>query len=68
MTAATARLTTMTPMTMVAVPIEDTVRMKRMTAFATDVAHLADQRPDLDLRTLIDDLHRDLLKLKEDDG
>jgi hypothetical protein len=32
----------MTPMTMVAVPIEDTVRMKRMAAFAADVAHLAD--------------------------
>ena len=66
MTAATARLLTMTPMTMIAVPITDSARIKRMTEFATDIAHLADQRPDLDLRRLIDDLYRDLNHLEEE--
>ena len=53
--------------TMIAVPIDDTVQIKRMTEFASDVTRLADQRPDLDLRALVDDLHADLLKLKEDE-
>jgi hypothetical protein len=38
----------------------------RLTEFATDAAHLADQRLDLDLRRLVDDLHRDLIELQED--
>ena len=46
--------------------IADTVQMKRMTTFAADVLELADQRLDLDLRQLVDDLHRDLIQLKED--
>ena len=49
----------MTP-TMIAVPIADTVQMRRMTEFASDVTRLADERPDLDLRALVDDLHADL--------
>jgi hypothetical protein len=53
-------------MTMVAVPITDTAELKRMFRFAADVAELADQRADLDLRGLIDQLHADLLDLKED--
>jgi hypothetical protein len=31
--------------TMVAVPITDTVQMKRLTEFAADVSQLADTRP-----------------------
>ena len=57
----------MTPMTMIAVPITETVRTKRMTEFAADVTRLADQRPDLDLRALVDDLHADLLVLRGED-
>jgi hypothetical protein len=34
--------------------IDDTARIRRLTEFATDVAHLADQRLDPDLRRLID--------------
>jgi hypothetical protein len=49
--------------TKVAVPIADTVQMKRLVAFAADVAELADRRPDLDLRDLIDQLHADLIRL-----
>ena len=56
----------MTPTTMIAVPIEDTARIRRLTEFATDAAHLADQRADLDLRRLIDDLYRDLSHLEEE--
>ena len=56
----------MTP-TMIAVPIAETVRTRRLTEFAADVTRLADQRPDLDLRALIDDLYRDLTHLEEDD-
>ena len=55
------------PMTMIAVPIAETVRTRRLTEFAADVTRLADQRPDLDLRALTDDLHADLIKLKEDE-
>ena len=51
----------MTP-TMISVPIADTVQMRRMTEFASDVTRLADERPDLDLRALVDDLHADLLE------
>jgi hypothetical protein len=35
--------------------------------FASDVTRLADERQDLDLRDLIDDLHTDLLALRGDD-
>jgi replicative DNA helicase len=46
--------------------IEDAARMRRLTEFATDAAHLADQRADLDRRKLVDDLHRDLIELEEE--
>jgi hypothetical protein len=46
--------------------IGDAARIRRLTEFAIDAAHLADQRLDLDLRALIDDLHRDLIELEED--
>jgi hypothetical protein len=52
---------------MVAVPITTNAQMRRLTEFATDVAQLADDRRiDLDLRRLIDDLHRDLNDLEEE--
>ena len=41
--------------------IEDTARIRRLTEFASDAAHLADDALDLDLRRLIDDLYRDLI-------
>jgi hypothetical protein len=53
--------------TMIPVPIAETAELQRLTAFASDVSQLADQRADLDLRALIDDLHRDLIDLKEPD-
>ena len=53
--------------TTVAVPITDTVQMRRLIEFASDVNRLADQRVDLDLRDLIDRLHADLLELRPDD-
>ena len=46
--------------------IDDTARIKRLTEFAVDAAHLADERLDLDLRRLVDDLHRDLIELEEE--
>ena len=46
--------------------IGDTARIRRLTEFATDAAHLADERIDLDLRRLIDDLYRDLSDLEEE--
>lgn len=55
-----------TTMTMVAVPIADTVQLRRLIEFASDAAHLADERLDLDLRQLVDDLHRDLIELEEE--
>ena len=56
------------PATMVAVPISDKVQMeKRLTEFASDVLELADVRPDLELRDLIDRLHADLIRLTEED-
>ena len=48
----TSRIVTMPAM--VAVPIADTAQMKRLTEFAADVLELADERPDLELRDLID--------------
>jgi hypothetical protein len=56
----------MSETTMVAVPIADTARIRRLTEFATDASHLADRRLDLDLRQLVDDLHRDLIQLEEE--
>lgn len=53
--------------TMVAVPLTDTAAMKRLTEFASEATRLADERPDLELRELIDRLHADLLVLKEED-
>jgi hypothetical protein len=41
-------------------------RVERLIGFASDVLQLADRRADLDLRRLIDDLHRDLIELQED--
>ena len=57
---------TMTAM-MVPVPITDTVQMKRLTEFAADVLELANHRPDLELRDLIDALHADLIRLTEEE-
>jgi hypothetical protein len=36
----------------------DAARIRRLTEFATDTAQMADQRRDLDLRALVDDLYR----------
>jgi hypothetical protein len=44
----------------------DAARIRRLTEFASDTAQLADQRRDLDLRALIDDLYADLIRLQED--
>ena len=63
--ATTARLVSVTT-TMVPVPITATAELRRLSEFATDVADLADHRIDLDLRRLIDDLHRDLIDLEEE--
>ena len=52
---------------MVAVPITDTVQMRRLIEFASDATRLADERPDLELRDLIDRLHADLIHLTEED-
>jgi hypothetical protein len=54
------------PMNTTAEAIEDTARIRRLTEFAADAAHLADDRADLDLRRLIDDLYRDLSDLEEE--
>ena len=55
----------MKSVTMIAAPIADTVQMKRLIDFAADVAALANDRPDLELRDLIDDLHRDLMSFDD---
>jgi hypothetical protein len=47
---------------MVAVPVGETVQMRRLVEFASDVTRLADERQDIDLRALIDSLHADLLR------
>jgi hypothetical protein len=44
----------------------DTVTIKRLIAFASDVSQLANQRPDLELRQVIDALYADLIDLKEE--
>ena len=46
--------------------IADTARIRQLTEFATDTAQMADQRRDLDLRRLVDDLYRDLIDLEEE--
>jgi hypothetical protein len=46
--------------TMIANTIADTAQMKRLTELAADVAQLADERIDLQLRERIDRLHADL--------
>ena len=53
--------------TMIAAPIAERATMKRLTEVATDAAALADRRPDLELRELVDDLHRDLVAFQADD-
>jgi hypothetical protein len=53
--------------TMVAVPLANTAQLKRLVEFAAEVNELANERRDLDLRNLIDDLHADLLELDEED-
>lgn len=40
---------------------------RRLIAFAGDVSRLADERRDLVLRQLVDDLHFDLMRLEGDD-
>jgi hypothetical protein len=52
---------------MVTVPIGDTAQMRRLVEFAADAAELADRRLDVELRDLIDNLHADLLDLKDGD-
>jgi hypothetical protein len=53
--------------TLVAVLIADTVQMKRLTEFASDITQLADERADLELRDLIADPHADLMRLRGND-
>jgi hypothetical protein len=51
--------------TMVTDPITDTA--KRLTEFAADVSQLANERRDLELRNLVDQVHSDLLRIEEED-
>jgi hypothetical protein len=51
---------------MIAVPIADTVQMKRLTEFAADVLELADERADLELREPVNEPHSDLLLRRRD--
>lgn len=44
----------------------DTARIKRLIEFTSDVAQLADQRLDLDLRRLVDGVYRDLITMEEE--
>jgi hypothetical protein len=45
----------------------DTAEIKRLTEFASDVTRLTDERQDIELRAIIDNLHIDLLALRGDD-
>jgi hypothetical protein len=63
-TAAAARIGSTMTATMVAA---DTAQIKRLTEFAAEVHELANERPDLELRALIDDLVRDLTFDDEED-
>ncbi len=47
--------------------VAESIQMRRLIEFASDTAQLADQRPDLELRELIDSLHGDLLLLRAND-
>jgi hypothetical protein len=51
---------------MTAVTITDAFEAMRLAEFAADVLELADQRADLELRELVDDLHADLLDIKDE--
>lgn len=52
---------------MIPVPIAERATMKRLTEVAADAAELADRRSDLELRELVDDLHRDLVAFQVGD-
>jgi hypothetical protein len=45
---------------------DETVQLRRLVEFASDVTRLADERRDLELRNLIDDLIEDLITAEED--
>ncbi len=51
---------------MVTAPSAGTAELRRLIQFAADVSQLANQRADLDLHRLIDDLHRDFTTAEED--
>ena len=53
--------------TMITDPIADTAQTKRLVEFAADVSELANERPDLELRELIDDLHHDLMTVNNEE-
>jgi hypothetical protein len=55
--------------TMVTVPSADDTaqQMNRMVKFAAAVTELADERRDIELRNLIDELHADLMRGADDD-
>ena len=61
---ATARLDITMIATMIAT---DLAQLRRLTEFAGDVTRLADERRDLELRELVNELHFDLLILRGDD-
>ena len=61
---ATTRIEVMTAM--ISVSVAESIQRRRLVEFAGDVARLADQRPDLELRELIDGLHADLLRTMGD--
>jgi hypothetical protein len=46
---------------------DETVQLRRLVEFASDVAELANQRPDLDLRALVDDLVADLMTINTEE-
>jgi hypothetical protein len=54
-------------MTAIGIAPADTAKIKRLTVFAADVHELANERPGLERRDLIDELHADLLLLRGDD-
>jgi hypothetical protein len=43
---------------------EQRIQVERLIEFASEVTKLADERLDLDLRSLVDDLHRDLIRVR----
>jgi hypothetical protein len=46
---------------------EQSVQVERLIEFASDVTRLADERLDLDLRVLVDDLHADLIRFENEE-